>query len=176
MRAVDIAQAAIEACGPLLAETDAHVELEAPDGALFVRANHAALARSIQNLISNAVKYGGADRWVGVRVTAADHRMVAFAVSDHGRGIGEQDLPRIFEPFYRGQQAVDGHVHGSGLGLSLVARIVTQHGGRVTVDSTSARGTTFTLLIPAVPEAFVTVDAAAPVLVPGTWRKGSQPS
>ncbi|MGI8673337.1 MAG: ATP-binding protein [Luteitalea sp.] len=176
VRAVDIAQAAIEACGPLFAETDAHVDLETPDGVLVVCANHAALARSIQNLISNAVKYGGADRWVGMRVTAADHRMVAFAVSDHGRGIAEQDLPRIFEPFYRGQQAVDGHVHGSGLGLSLVARIVTQHGGRVTVDSTAARGTTFTLFIPSVPEAFVTVDAASPTLATGTWRKGSQPS
>jgi signal transduction histidine kinase len=80
---------------------------------------------------------------------------VAIAVSDHGRGIPEQDLPRIFEPFYRGQPAVDGHIHGSGLGLSLVDRIVRQHGGRVQVQS-STRGTTFTLFIPAAPDATAT--------------------
>ena len=150
--AVDVVQAAIDASGPLLSETDTHVDFETPDGPLLVRANHAALARSVQNLISNAVKYGGVDRWVGVRIAPADGRMVAIAVSDHGTGIPESDLPRIFEPFYRGQHAVDGGVHGSGLGLSLVDRIVRQHGGRVQVHSTS-RGTTFTLLIPAAPEA-----------------------
>jgi signal transduction histidine kinase len=150
--AVDVAQVAIEASGPLLSETDTHVDFESPEGPLLVRANHAALARSVQNLISNAVKYGGGDRWVGVRIAPADGRMVAIAVSDHGAGIPEHDLPRIFEPFYRGQHAAHGGVHGSGLGLSLVDRIVRQHGGRVQVQST-AKGTTFTLLIPSAPEA-----------------------
>ena len=119
------------------------MDVEQPDGPLLVRANHAALARSVQNLISNAVKYGGIDRWVGVRIAPADGRMVGISVSDHGTGIPEADVPRIFEPFYRGQHAVDGGVHGSGLGLSLVDRIVRQHGGRVQIHSTS-RGTTFT--------------------------------
>ncbi|BCS36019.1 hypothetical protein TBR22_A52560 [Luteitalea sp. TBR-22] len=158
--AIEVAQAAIEASGPLLSETDTHVDIEAPDTPLLVRANQASLARSVQNLISNAVKYGGTDRWVGVRVSPADGRMVAIAVSDHGSGIPEADLAKIFEPFYRGQRALDGHVHGSGLGLSLVDRIVRQHGGRVQVQS-SAKGTTFTLLIPGAPE------ATAPAVVEG---------
>ncbi len=157
--AIEVVQAAIDASGPLLSETETHVDVEAPDAPLLVKANHPALARSVQNLISNAVKYGGADRWVGVRVAAAEGRMVGISVTDHGRGIAEQDLARIFEPFYRGQHALDGSVHGSGLGLSLVDRIVRQHGGRVQVQS-GARGTTFTLLIPAAPEA----TAAAPAL------------
>ncbi len=150
--AIDVAQAAVETSGPLLVETGAHVDLDAPETPLLVRANHAALARSVQNLISNAIKYGGADGWVGIRIAPADGRMVAIAVSDHGAGIPDADLPRIFEPFYRGQHAAHGGVHGSGLGLSLVDRIVRQHGGRVQVQSTP-RGTTFTLLIPAAPEA-----------------------
>lgn len=150
--AVDVAQAAIEASGPLLSETGTHVDIEAPDTPLIVRANHASLARSVQNLISNAVKYGGADRWVGVRVAPADGRMVAISVSDHGSGIPEADLSKIFEPFYRGQRALDGQVHGSGLGLSLVDRIVRQHGGRVRVQS-GTKGTTFTLLVPGAPDA-----------------------
>ena len=83
----------------------------------------------------------------GVRVAPVDDRTVAISVSDRGRGIPEPDLPHIFEPFFRGRRAVDGHVHGSGLGLSLVDRIVRQHGGRVQVQSTP-RGTTFTLLLP----------------------------
>jgi signal transduction histidine kinase len=98
--------------------------------------------------------------------------MVAISVSDHGGGIPEQDLARIFEPFYRGQHAVDGHVHGSGLGLSLVDRIVGQHAGRVQVQS-SSRGTTFTLLIPAAPEVASTVALEEPLTldVP-TGRRG----
>ena len=171
--AVDVAQVAIEASGPLLSESDTHVDFESPDGPLLVRANHAALARSVQNLISNAVKYGGGDRWVGVRIAPADGRMVAIAVSDHGAGIPEEDLPRIFEPFYRGQQASHGGVHGSGLGLSLVDRIVRQHGGRVQVQST-ARGTTFTLLIPAAPEATAPAVAEASIapIDAGLGRRG----
>jgi signal transduction histidine kinase len=163
--AVDVAQAAIEASGPLLSETDTHIDIEAPDTPLLVRAHQASLARSVQNLISNAVKYGGTDRWVGVRVSPAEGRMVAIAVSDHGSGIPEADLAKIFEPFYRGQRALDGQVHGSGLGLSLVDRIVRQHGGRVQVHS-SPKGTTFTMLIPAAPEATapaVVESALAPV-------------
>ncbi len=160
--AADVVQAAIEASGPLLGETDTHVDFDTPDAPVLVRANHAALARSVQNLISNAIKYGGADRWVGVRIGPADGRMVAISVSDHGSGIPEHDVPRIFEPFYRGQHAVDGHVHGSGLGLSLVDRIVRQHGGRVQVQS-SPRGTTFTLLIPSAPEVAAPVVAEEPL-------------
>lgn len=161
--AIEVVQGAIEASGPLLATSDAHVDVDAPDTPLLVQANAAALARSVQNLISNAVKYGGDDRWVGVRVAPAEGRMVAISVSDHGPGIAEADLARIFEPFYRGQHAADGHVPGSGLGLSLVDRIVRQHGGRVEVQS-GTKGTTFRLLIPAATGAAVGLeDALAPV-------------
>lgn len=175
VRAVDVAQAAIDASGPLLVETGVHVELEAPAGTLFVLANQPALVRSVQNLISNAVKYGGQDRWVGLRVAAADKGMVAFRIADHGPGIPEQDLPRIFEPFYRGQPAIDGHVHGSGLGLSLVSRIAGQHDGRVTVDTTVGRGTTFTLLIPSAPEATApaTAEVSLPAAMGPAWKRGS---
>jgi signal transduction histidine kinase len=166
LAAMDVVQAAIDSSDPLLSETEARLDVEAPDGPLLVQANHAALARSIQNLISNAVKYGGPDRWVGIRIKPADGRMVGIAVSDHGSGIPESDLTRIFEPFYRGQRAVDGGVHGSGLGLSLVDRIARQHGGRVHVHSTS-RGTTFTLLIPAAPEAAATIPVVADATLTG---------
>jgi signal transduction histidine kinase len=144
----DVVDAAVTASQPLLAENDASLDVTVADDLPWVNANHAALGRTLHNLISNAVKYGGEDRWVGLSVVRAARDMVAFRVSDHGPGIAEQDLPHIFEPFYRGQPALDGHVHGSGLGLSLVSRIVSQHGGRVLVDSSPQRGTTFTVLVP----------------------------
>jgi len=113
----------------------------------------AALRSALQNLLANAVKYGGPDRWVGVRAEQITGRRaeVCITVSDHGAGIPPADLPHIFEPFYRGSDAVAGQVHGNGLGLSLVRRIVTAHGGRVAVSSKPNVGTTFTLTLPVAP-------------------------
>ena len=113
----------------------------------------AALRSAIQNLLANAVKYGGPDRWVGVRAEQITGRRpeICITVSDHGAGIPPADLPHIFEPFYRGSDAVAGQVHGNGLGLSLVRRIVTAHGGRVAVSSKPNVGTTFTLTLPVAP-------------------------
>ena len=71
----------------------------------------AALRSAVQNLIANAVKYGGADRWVGVRAEHVRERRrseVRITVSDHGAGIPPADLPHIFEPFYRGADAMAG--------------------------------------------------------------------
>jgi signal transduction histidine kinase len=112
-----------------------------------------ALRSAVQNLLANAVKYGGPDRWVGVKAehVAGRHPEICVTVSDHGAGIPPEDLPHIFEPFYRGSDAVAGQIHGNGLGLSLVKRIVEAHGGRVAVSSKPNAGTTFTLTLPAAP-------------------------
>jgi signal transduction histidine kinase len=110
----------------------------------------AALRSAVQNLLANAVKYGGSDRWVGVR--AEHHREraeVRITVSDHGAGIPSAELPHIFEPFYRGADALARQIHGNGLGLSLVRRIVTAHGGKVTVTSRTGAGSSFTITLPA---------------------------
>jgi signal transduction histidine kinase len=101
----------------------------------------------------NAAKYGGSDRWVGVRVDASGSgrsREVRIAVEDHGRGITAADLPHIFEPFYRGADAVSRQIQGSGLGLALVRRIAEAHGGRVTVMTRDGVGSTFTIHLPVV--------------------------
>jgi signal transduction histidine kinase len=110
------------------------------------------LRSAVQNLLVNAAKYGGPDRWVGIRVEAAGTgrtRQVRIAVDDRGRGIGAADLPHIFEPFYRGADAVARQIQGSGLGLALVRRIVDSHGGRVTVATREGLGSTFTISLPA---------------------------
>ncbi len=111
-----------------------------------------AIRRALTNLITNALKYGSDGRWLGLTVRRAQGRHgdeVQVTVSDHGRGIEAADLPHIFEPFYRGRRAVDEQVHGNGLGLSLVKRIIDAHGGRVSVKSAPGEGTSFTLHLPA---------------------------
>lgn len=108
------------------------------------------LRSAIQNLVANALKYGGANRWVGVRAeTGVDRRDVRVIVEDHGRGIAAEDLPHIFDPFYRGANATSRQIQGSGLGLALVRRIAEAHGGRVTVETHDGSGSTFTLYLPA---------------------------
>jgi signal transduction histidine kinase len=74
---------------------------------------------------------------------------VRISVSDHGPGIPAEDLPRIFDPFYRGGDAMARQIHGNGLGLSLVKRIVIAHGGQVTVTTRAGAGSSFTITLPA---------------------------
>ena len=92
---------------------------------------------------------------MGVAVSAAPKRhRVRIAVSDRGDGIDAAEAGRISEPFFRGRDAVAANP-GSGLGLSLVRRIVEDHGGAVTIDSDRSRGTTFTIDLPAAPDSAV---------------------
>jgi Signal transduction histidine kinase len=99
------------------------------------------LALVFNNLIGNALKYseGGA-----VEISArTDHGAIAVAVRDHGIGIPAEDLPRIFDRFFR---AANTHnIAGSGIGLHMVRQIVELHGGSVTVDSREGEGTAFTV-------------------------------
>ena len=72
-----------------------------------------------------------------------------ITVADRGPGIRREDLPHLFEPFFRGRDAATGGVPGSGLGLSLVRHIAEAHGGRITVASDEGKGSAFTLHLPA---------------------------
>jgi signal transduction histidine kinase len=116
-----------------------------------VLADAAALRRAVQNLVENAVKYGGQAGWLGVRAHRSGSGQVEITVADRGPGIRAEDLPHLFKPFFRGRHAAAGGVPGSGLGLSLVRHIAEAHGGRVTVET--GEGSAFTLHLPAAPEA-----------------------
>lgn len=148
----DLVEGALAACQPELEKGCFCVEKQIQPDLPPVLADAPALRRSIQNLLNNAMKYGGERPWIGVyvRAKAAGHRAeVQITVQDRGQGIAPADLLQIFEPFYRGQAAIGAQIHGSGLGLSLVKNIVEAHNGRVTVESVAGRGSAFTLHLPA---------------------------
>jgi signal transduction histidine kinase len=112
-----------------------------------------ALARVLRNLITNAVKYGGDRKWVGIRVHSVcenGKNEARISVSDRGIGISEDDLSHIFEPFYRSPAVKAAQIHGTGIGLALVQSITRSMGGKITVVSTLGSGSTFTVVIPAV--------------------------
>jgi signal transduction histidine kinase len=128
------------------------VQRDLPQSLPPVLGDAAALRSVMQNLFMNAVKYGGPDRWVGIKaeqVREGRSERVRITVSDHGPGIPANELPHIFDPFYRGDEALSKQIHGNGLGLSLVKKIVTAHGGHVSVATKPGAGSAFTIDLPA---------------------------
>jgi signal transduction histidine kinase len=126
------------------------VEREIEPDLPAVEADAAALNHCLENLILNALKYGGEQRWMLVRAGKSDGgSRVRISVEDRGAGIDPADLPHIFEPFYRGKSAQAAQIHGAGLGLSLARDIAEGMGGRLDASSEPGRGSTFTLELPA---------------------------
>ena len=114
---------------------------------LFVQGDAEQLGRLFGNLLDNAIKYsvnGGT-----IRLTArTSAKTVAISVQDHGLGIARDDLPRIFERFYRGRNSRAASRRGTGLGLSICSWVAEAHGGHVEVISQQGRGSTFTVRLP----------------------------
>jgi signal transduction histidine kinase len=113
-----------------------------------LKGDAAALSRSIQNLIVNAVKYGGSEKWLGISAENGNST-VKISVEDRGIGISKSDLRHIFEPFFRARSVVDSQIHGNGLGLSVVRQTAVAHGGRAYAVSEPGKGSKFTIELPA---------------------------
>jgi two-component system sensor histidine kinase SenX3 len=107
-------------------------------------------ATAVTNLVENAIAYSGPDTKVELAVRQNDE-WIEIDVTDQGIGISPQDVDRIFERFYRADQARSRATGGTGLGLAIVKHIATNHGGRVDVTSALGDGSTFTLRLPARP-------------------------
>lgn len=147
----EVIRQAAEACRSEVKESGIEIaEKIAPD-LPPVTGDAGALTMCLRNLLANAIKYGkDGGRIEIVAHTSGDrHAGVEITVADRGQGIDPADLTRIFEPFYRGREAVASRTHGTGLGLNVVKRIVEDHGGKVTVKSVPGEGSAFTLHIPA---------------------------
>uniref|UniRef100_UPI00315A1ECB sensor histidine kinase n=1 Tax=Microbacterium sp. K36 TaxID=2305439 RepID=UPI00315A1ECB len=117
------------------------------DRGVWVRGDAQILIEAVGNLIANAIVYSPRGSRVGVGVKADDD-VVEIAVSDQGIGIAEADRERIFERFYRADEARSRRTGGTGLGLSIVKHATQRHGGEVRLWSRPGRGSTFTIRLP----------------------------
>jgi signal transduction histidine kinase len=129
-------------------KVDQDIEQDLPK----VSGDLSALSQCLQNLITNALKYGSEQRWIGVQARFIEHGLsgkeIQISVADRGMGIHSADLPHIFEPFYRSPLVAAAQIHGTGLGLPLAKSIAEAMEGHLTVRSVPGRGSTFTLHLP----------------------------
>jgi len=109
------------------------------------------IEQALVNLLDNAVKFNRPSGEVLMEVTRPGDGRVRITLTDTGIGIPHDDLPRIFERFYRVDKARSREVGGTGLGLSIVKHIIERMNGTVSVESQLGKGSTFTLLLPAAP-------------------------
>jgi signal transduction histidine kinase len=150
----DVIQRSIEARATALEAAHCVLEKSIDPGVPLVAGDPHALQLVVENLVDNAAKYGAAGKgWIGIFVSGGSEetppRMVQIRVADRGGGIPPDEQGHVFDPFFRGRRALEDGAHGTGLGLTLVKKIVEAHGGSVTVCSTEGKGTEFVVRIPA---------------------------
>ncbi len=150
-RTIDLAgfvRETMEALAPLFDERGVALRVTAPDGLPPVDADPDRLRQIVQNIVENALRHTPPGGQVRIALEA-DANGVRLAVTDTGSGISVDDLPHIFEHFYRADRSRARSSGGTGLGLAIVKSLVEAHGGRVTVESTPGAGSTFTIALPA---------------------------
>ena len=145
-RVAPVLASALEVCQPQAEQKRIAVET-ACDGELVAPLNAPLFEQAVTNLVDNAIKYSAEETRIEVRATPQDDELV-ISVSDQGRGIEPEHLPRIFERFYRTDRARSRALGGTGLGLSIVKHVAQAHGGWVAVDSEPGRGSTFRIHLP----------------------------
>jgi len=155
LRPVDIAEvieAALESTTSIIHRAGFTAEKQIEPHMPAIDADFGALTQCLQNLIVNAVKYGGDEHWIRLRATARRENgvviEVALSVDDHGIGISKAELKHIFEPFYRSPSVLDSQIHGTGLGLPLAQSIVESMGGELVAESELGKGSSFTIRFP----------------------------
>ncbi|MDP3182577.1 MAG: PAS domain-containing sensor histidine kinase [Desulfobaccales bacterium] len=130
---------------PLAEAKSIDLQAQFPQEVLVLPADPLLFRRVLENLLENAIKYSPAKTKVYLKVQREGPE-ARFAVKDQGPGIPAEDLPHLFEIFYRGTET--GKEPGFGLGLATVKRIIDAHGGRIWVDTAEGKGTTFFFTLP----------------------------
>jgi len=146
---LDLAQVAREVVAsfaPKAQEKEQDLRLESP-GPAMVFADRTQMTTVLSNLVDNAIKHSGPNAAVTVTVEKSGAHVIA-AVRDTGMGISPDALPKVFDEFYRVRDKHTKSIIGTGLGLSLVKKIVEQHNGTVEAESEPGQGTRFTVRVP----------------------------
>lgn len=132
---------------PLAKESQVNLHIIGSESQVRMKAQRDKIKSVLRNLISNAIKFTPAGGGVMCDLHKDDHQMTV-RICDTGMGIAQEDLPHIFERFYRGAYAESEQIPGSGLGLAIVKEIVESHNGTIEVESELGKGTTFTVRLP----------------------------
>ena len=143
-----IVKEAFDTLRELCGDRQLRLELNVPREPVMVLGDRVALSRAVENLLTNAAKFTPDGGLVRLSVQEESSGHCSITVTDTGMGIPEEDLPHLFERFFRSSIATEFAIQGSGLGLGIVYAIVEQHGGEVSVDSTVGLGTSFTVRLP----------------------------
>jgi len=159
---------AIESVQQHATRKNIHIRATVEEQLRPVSGDEGTLTEAFVNIIGNAIKYSYPNSSVSVEARAQDDRILT-AVADTGVGIASEDLPFVFEDFYRGKAGPAGE-QGSGLGLAITRRIIEAHGGSVTVESELGRGSTFLVALPAA--AGLPAEPGADSAVPAHCQEG----
>ncbi len=152
LRVPDLVDRTLGEASALLDASAFKVVTDFHPGLPLVRVDTHLLSECLLNLISNAVKYSGGRRWIRIRAVPVETGRgtgVKITVEDRGIGIAAEELPHIFEPFYRGREARSAQIQGTGLGLCLAQEAASSMGARITVESAPGEGSTFAIHLPA---------------------------
>jgi two-component system, OmpR family, phosphate regulon sensor histidine kinase PhoR len=141
----DVARQMIDGLRPRAKEAGVTVTLDAPAEPLMVRGDRDELLRVFENLIENAIRYGGSGGRVEVAIGRRGADKAFASIRDHGPGIAPEHVPRLTERFYRTDAAASRNSGGTGLGLAIVKHIMLRHRGRLEIDSTPGEGSAFTI-------------------------------
>jgi signal transduction histidine kinase len=145
LRAAARIKAAAESLRPQVEAKGIAFHVDVPPDAPTVFADHEQIERVINNLVTNAVRYTPRGGEISITAAPRNTGVLAISVSDTGRGIPPEYLPRIFDKFVQVPHAPSG---GAGLGLAISERIVEAHGGQISAQSEIGRGSTFTFTLP----------------------------
>jgi signal transduction histidine kinase len=145
----EIIDAALASTEGLVRAAQFTIERDVPTDLPPVIGERMAVSQCIENLITNALKYSRDERWIGIRAQRVNdgkgESHVHIEVTDRGIGIAREDLPHVFEPFYRSPSVRRSQIHGTGLGLALARQVAESMGGSLSVASRPGHGSTFTL-------------------------------
>jgi two-component system phosphate regulon sensor histidine kinase PhoR len=140
----------IETFKPAISKKNHNVITKIPADIMKFHADPDLLGKAISNLIGNAIKYTSENGQITIEVKQREANM-EIEITDNGIGMAEEDLPRIFERFYRADKSRSREMGGTGLGLAIVKHIVQLHHGEISVQSKLGSGSKFIITLPIIP-------------------------